>query len=93
MPDHIKDTEVELREAFETFDKDKNGKINAAEMRLVLTSIGDTLTDEEVNEMMKEGDIDGDGEINYKGTYYTFLTENKPQSKGLNFNATSTVFL
>ena len=35
-------------------------------MKEVLTSLGDIFTDEEVNEMIKETDIDGDGKINYK---------------------------
>lgn len=35
-------------------------------MKEVLTSLGDIVTDEEVNEMIKEADIDGDGHINYK---------------------------
>ena len=38
----------------------------AAELRHVLTSIGEKLTDEEVDEMIKEADIDGDDQINYE---------------------------
>ena len=59
------DTEDDLREAFKVFDKDNDGYILAAELRHVLTSIGEKLTDEEVDEMIKEADIDGDGQINY----------------------------
>ena len=61
------DTEQELRDAFKVFDKDGNGLISAAELRHVLTNLGEKLTDEEVNEMIREADLDGDGCVNYEG--------------------------
>ena len=47
------------------FDKDGNGLISPAEIRQAMTSLGEKLTDEEVDELIKEADIDGDGHINY----------------------------
>mgnify|MGYP000709292375 CR=1 FL=1 len=60
------DTEEELIEAFKVFDRDGNGLISAAELRHVMTNLGEKLTDDEVDEMIKEADIDGDGHINYE---------------------------
>lgn len=57
------DSEEEIREAFKVFDRDNNGFISAAELRHVMTSIGEKLTDDEVDEMIKEADQDGDGKI------------------------------
>ncbi|KAJ8308523.1 hypothetical protein KUTeg_013397 [Tegillarca granosa] len=57
--------EKELREAFKVFDKDGNGYITAAELRHVMTNLGEKLTDDEVNEMIREADIDMDGQVNY----------------------------
>ncbi|CAN7087012.1 unnamed protein product [Brassica oleracea var. botrytis] len=60
------DSEEELKEAFRVFDKDQNGFISAAELRHVMTNLGEKLTDEEVDEMVREADVDGDGQINYE---------------------------
>jgi len=60
------DTEEELIEAFKVFDRDGNGFISAAELRHVMTNLGEKLTDEEVDEMIREADVDGDGQINYE---------------------------
>lgn len=65
------DSEEEIREAFRVFDKDGNGFISAAELRHVMTNLGEKLTDEEVDEMIREADIDGDGQVNYEGMWIT----------------------
>ncbi|KRX57132.1 Calmodulin, partial [Trichinella sp. T9] len=59
------DSEQELKEAFQVFDKDKDGFISAAELHYVMTNLGEKLTDEEVQEMIREADLDGDGLVNY----------------------------
>ncbi|XP_057959223.1 calmodulin-like protein 11 [Malania oleifera] len=59
------DAEEELREAFKVFDKDQNGYISASELRQVMINLGEKLTDEEVEQMINEADLDGDGQVNY----------------------------
>merc|ERR1712027_39990 len=54
-------------------DKDGNGFISAAELRHVMTNLGEKLTDEEVDEMIRESDIDGDGQVNYE-EFVTMMT-------------------
>lgn len=72
------DSEEEIREAFKVFDRDNNGFISAAELRHVMTSIGEKLTDDEVDEMIREADQDGDGRIdcmNYPRARTFFCTD------------------
>ena len=63
------DLEQELKHAFSMFDRDGNGLISAQELRYAMTNMGEKLSDEEVDEMIKTADIDGDGQINYQGNY------------------------
>ncbi|GLV40786.1 Calmodulin [Carabus blaptoides fortunei] len=67
------DGEDELREAFRVFDKNNDGLISSNELRHVMTSLGERLSEEEVDDMIKEADLDGDGMVNYE-EFVTILT-------------------
>lgn len=62
------DSEKELRDAFAVFDRDGSGTIEADEIRKVMKSLGDNLTDEEIDEMIKHVDKDGNGTIDCKSS-------------------------
>ena len=49
-----------------SFDRDDNGSISATKLRHVMTDLGEKLTDEEVDEVIREVSVDGDGQINYQ---------------------------
>ncbi|CAJ2631498.1 unnamed protein product [Trifolium pratense] len=68
MARKMKETEAEdeLKEAFWVFDKDKDGYISPNELRSVLRIIGEKVTEEELEQMIKTADLDGDGLIDYQ---------------------------
>ncbi len=54
-------------QAFKMFDTDGDGFIDASELRHLLTNLGEKLSEVEVDEMIREVDMDGDGKVDYKG--------------------------
>jgi len=53
-------------EAFGVFDKDGNGYVSAAEMKQLLTTLGEPLDAGEHEEMMRGVYVDEDGHFNYE---------------------------
>ncbi len=60
-------TEDSLKDAFRIFDKDDDGFISVEELRHIMQSLGEKMTDKELEEMVGEADEDKDGLINYEG--------------------------
>ncbi|CAF1028572.1 unnamed protein product [Rotaria sp. Silwood1] len=58
-------TEEELIEGLKVFDKEQNGSISSAELRHLLTNLGERLSDEEVEQLLS-GFEDKNGLINYE---------------------------
>ena len=65
---YIEESEEDLvLRAFKSFDKDHDGKITNYEFRYILTKIGNNrLTDEEVDELFRECDLQNDGILVYQ---------------------------
>ncbi|KAG4066134.1 hypothetical protein HA402_010336 [Bradysia odoriphaga] len=57
--------ERELRDAFRVFDKHNRGYITASDLRAVLQCLGEDLDEDEIEDMIKEVDVDGDGKIDF----------------------------
>ncbi|XP_038890963.1 calmodulin-like protein 8 [Benincasa hispida] len=60
------EAEEELSEAFKLFDMDEDGYISPDELKHVMIHMVEKLTDEEVEQMVNEADLDGDGLIDYE---------------------------
>jgi len=56
----------EFREIFNLIDSDKSGCISTDELKQLVESVGMKLTDEEFEEMTKELDGDGSGEVDFE---------------------------
>jgi len=61
-------TFADFNEAFKTFDREGQGYISAAEMRHVLRSLGEQLTEDQIDQIFKacEVQIDNDGNMKYE---------------------------
>uniref|UniRef100_A0AC35GSH8 EF-hand domain-containing protein n=1 Tax=Panagrolaimus sp. PS1159 TaxID=55785 RepID=A0AC35GSH8_9BILA len=55
----------DFMEGLKVFDKEECGKILAAELRHILLALGERLTADEVDELLK-GVEDGEGQVNYE---------------------------
>ena len=58
-----KDGKEEMLKGFAMFDDDKTGKISFNNFKRVATELGETLTDDQLKEILAEADEDKDGEI------------------------------
>ena len=54
------------RVVFEKYDADGSGAVDGVELKSVFSECGQELTDEEVKDLMKEFDDDGNGELEFK---------------------------
>jgi len=68
-------TPEEFIRGFQVFDKEGNGFIGAGELRYVLTQLGEKMSDEEVDELLKGVQIGADGNINYESFVRTILSQ------------------
>eukprot|EP00835_Amoeboradix_gromovi_P000307 NODE_10_length_47437_cov_0.363429.p25 type:complete len:146 gc:universal NODE_10_length_47437_cov_0.363429:6024-5587(-) len=50
---------------FQVFDRENNGFITVAELRYVLTNLGEKLSEDEFEELLKLVDVQKDGTVNY----------------------------
>ncbi|GAA5938437.1 hypothetical protein JCM10213_003294 [Rhodosporidiobolus nylandii] len=66
-------TADEFIRGFQVFDKDGNGFIGQGELKYVLTSLGEKLTDDEVDELLKGVKVTPDGNINYVAFVHQIL--------------------
>ena len=66
-PYGFRGSESELSAAFQPFDEYGSGIMNMAALRRALTTLGEPLTDEQLDDMFKQAEVDGDGNVEYKG--------------------------
>ena len=69
------DLEEEVLNAFKVFDKDGNGLINVNELKNIMMNIGNNWSENEINELLDNADIDMDGFINYEEFVRTMMSK------------------
>jgi len=55
-----------IQKVFNVFDKNQDGFISSVELTKVMSDLGERLSEEEVNEMMRWADKDGDGKVGFQ---------------------------
>jgi calmodulin len=63
-----KDADIveEYIEAFRVFDREGNGTVNRDELRHIMVALGERVSVEELDVMLQDADVNGDGLIEYK---------------------------
>ena len=59
------DTVESLTEAFKVFDASGDGSISPGELKQLLINVGEPVNDDDVDSIIKEVDVDGDGEVSF----------------------------
>jgi calmodulin len=70
------DSPEQVKEAFKIFDKESNGLVSLSELRHVLTTLGEKMTTQEVDELLKDAKVDKEGNINYN-VFVSMIMPNK----------------
>ncbi|KAH7974626.1 hypothetical protein HPB49_017483 [Dermacentor silvarum] len=65
---------TDLHDAFRVFDRDGHGFVKTAELRHVVTTLGERMTDEEADELVREADASDEGHVNYEELIKTIST-------------------
>mmetsp|Transcript_24919 Transcript_24919/g.18832 ORF Transcript_24919/g.18832 Transcript_24919/m.18832 type:complete len:131 (-) Transcript_24919:21-413(-) len=77
MPKKVKcpNTREELLKTLKELDREGSGLISASELRYILTNMNEKMSDEEVDELMNQSDVDGDGCVNYEDFYQLMIAK------------------
>ena len=70
-----KDTREDIDKVFKLFDDDKTGYITLKNLRRVAKELGETMTEEELMEMVERADSDADGNVTPED-FYNIMTIN-----------------
>ncbi len=63
------DEEEDIHTAFQVLDRDGNGRIDIDEFRHFMTTMGERMTSEEVEELLSVAKKEGVGFLEYKGEW------------------------
>merc|ERR1712227_84081 len=89
---HDEDIEDEIRDAFRVFDREGHGFISVIDLTDLLSKIGEKLSMDEVEELISEADIDGDGNIYYdEFIAMIFKTSSAQKERHLNMTKKSMI--
>ena len=69
--------DTELGQVFSVCDADGKGFVTVSDLKDIMLNLGHRMTDEEVQEMMEEAGLSGDGPITFEGKKMNIYSKNK----------------
>ena len=69
-----KESRPGVQKIFNLFDVDKKGTVSFKDLKRVSKELGETMSDEEIREMIERADSNGDGEISFDD-FYLIMTK------------------
>jgi len=73
-----KDTDIqdEIVDAFKVFDTDGSGFISREELKAVMENLGEAMSADDVEQMITDSDVDGDGRVKYEEFVRMMMSSN-----------------
>merc|ERR1712098_652398 len=71
-------TREDIAKVFPLFDKDKTGTISMANLKQIVRELGETMSEDDVAELIEHADSDGDGEVTIDDFYNIITKKNFP---------------
>lgn len=68
------DTRSDIHKIFILFDVDKTGHINIKNLKKIARDLGETLNDDDLLDLIRKGDSDGDGQVSFDD-FYNIMTK------------------
>ena len=65
---------AELKQAFDSFDANGNGYITKDELIQAMKNVGENLSDQEIKSMIKNADLNNDGQVSFEGRRRRYIT-------------------
>mmetsp|Transcript_20553 Transcript_20553/g.45326 ORF Transcript_20553/g.45326 Transcript_20553/m.45326 type:complete len:101 (+) Transcript_20553:193-495(+) len=67
-----------IEKIFQLFDDNGTGTVDFRNLKRVARELGETMTDDEIREMIERADTDGDGEISLED-FYNIMVKGTPK--------------
>ena len=65
--------ESDIRQVFSCMDLNSDGYISPEELKQCVSKLGEMVSDEEIMNMLKDADFNGDGKVDYSGRWKVIL--------------------
>jgi centrin-1 len=68
------ESRIEIKKIFNLFDTEKTGRINIKNLRKIVKDLGESLSEDDLLDLIEKGDSDGDGQVTFED-FYNIMTK------------------